>query len=300
MRTDTPPMTEGGSSPRVLIVALGLLALVLAGCGHANPKPPPDEQTDYVALGDSYTAVAGAGPFQDRVCFRSDTDYPALVAQRMDISSFSNVSCGGATSDALVHPQIQENQRGSNQPQLNALTTETKLVTIGIGLNNDKIAAALLYSCLRKDGKLPASCAGYLKAQDSGIPGIIANMAGTVGNDLTKIRERSPKARIILVGYPRTLPDQGNCPDLMPYPAKALDRIRVVLKLANQDLAAVAKRAKVDYIDMYAASVGHDACSDDPWVAGSKDVPDKALNFHPYDSYHQAVADKIVALLGKQ
>jgi hypothetical protein len=95
------------------------------------------------------------------------------------------------------------------------------------------------------------------------------------------------------------LADDKDCPTALPLPDAAADRLRMTLKLVNQDLARTAKSAKVDYIDMYAASRGHELCSTDPWMAGELNVPGTALQFHPYNSYHRAVADKIVALLTK-
>ena len=95
------------------------------------------------------------------------------------------------------------------------------------------------------------------------------------------------------------LADDRGCPTALPLPDAAADRLRTVLRLVNSDLAEVARKQKVDFIDMYAASPGHELCSNDPWMAGERNVPGKALQFHPYTSYHRAVADKILALLKK-
>ena len=65
---------RSGSVAAVLLTLL----LVVSGCGKkAAPDPPPDDTTDYVALGDSFTAVAGTGPYTDEICNRGAEDYPA-------------------------------------------------------------------------------------------------------------------------------------------------------------------------------------------------------------------------------
>jgi len=56
-----------------------------------------------------------------------------------------------------------------------------------------------------------------------------------------------------------------------------------------------------DYIPSIARNhlEGHDVCSGDPWVNGSRDQPGKAVALHPFEEFHEAVAKRIVALLEK-
>ena len=279
-------------------------ALTLSACGKKELPPPPEESNYYVGLGDSFTAVAGYGPFQD-ACQRSEADYPALVAKKLDVSSFADVSCGGAQTVNLTQSQVIAG-KGVNQAQLDAVSPATRLVTIGMGLNDaptttngTRISYLLLFTCLPdQDGKRPKTCPTYLQQPDSGFDSVIASLADDVQNGLQQIRQQAPRARIVLVGYPRVAPDKGTCKQL-PFPPVALDRIRTVVRAADEALAEVAKKEGADYVDMWAASRGHDACSEDPWVNGAKAVKGKALQFHPYEAYHRAVAAKIVALVGK-
>ncbi|MFL6158602.1 MAG: SGNH/GDSL hydrolase family protein [Marmoricola sp.] len=283
----------------VLAVA-ALVGLVgLGACGKGNPKPSVKDITTYVALGDSYTAVSGAGPFTDTTCLRSDTDYPALVAKRLSIPGFENVSCGGATSDNLTQRQFPATGTGSNPPQLDALTHDTTLVTLGIGGNDFDLGSAL-YPCLSPGGRTTAACAKYLNQSSSGISASISKVGVQVAANIRSVRKAAPGARIILVGYPRVLADDTDCPDQVPVPAEAAQRIRETGTMMNDTLRSAARRTHVDFIDMYAASEGHDVCSASPWVNGQRAVPGQALPFHPYVAYHEAVADKIVALLSKK
>src|SRR5690348_12714706 len=112
------------------VLALTLLALALAACG-VKGNPHPKTLDSYVSLGDSYTALAGTGPFIDSACKRTETNYPHLVAKDLGIKDFTDVSCGGATSAALTTDQAILKPRASRSPQLEALTKNTKLVTLG-------------------------------------------------------------------------------------------------------------------------------------------------------------------------
>ncbi|MCW2784380.1 MAG: Lipase 2 precursor [Marmoricola sp.] len=284
---------------RALTVLAALALVVLSACG-APQAPPIKPVVGYVALGDSFTAVAGTGPFTDSGCLRSDADYPALVAAKLGYKNYDNVSCGGATSSDLTSTQFPSNGHGANPPQLEALTKDTKLVTLGMGLNNLGLSYYLLYACLPVNGKTPVTCKKYLHQPDTAVTAAIAKMGAMVRTNLKAIRQAAPKARVVLVGYPRLLPDGTDCASQVPLPPAALDRIRTTLVDVNTTLRDVAKRSGADYIDMYAASEGHDVCSADPWVDGQTNLPGQALAFHPYKAYHVAVADKIAALVGKK
>jgi len=295
MTSSSLPRARAGAG---LLLVLALLGL--AACGTAG-NPHPKNLDTYVAMGDSYTALAGTGPYSDTGCRRTTTDYPELVAKALDVANFTNASCGGATSADLTQDQTLKNPPGSRPPQMAELSKETKLVTLGIGLNNgaSPMSYLLLYVCLPVNGITLPQCSQYLKVPQSSVVAAIRTIAGEVKDNLKTIRKAAPNARIVLVGYPRVLADDRDCPTALPLPEAAATRLREAMKLVNQYLAATAKKAKVDYIDMYRASQGHELCSNEPWVAGEANVPGKALQFHPYDAYHQAVADKIVALLKK-
>jgi len=289
---------------RSLALALAAVcAVTLAGCGKKQPVEPPHQGASFVALGDSFTAVAGTGPFTDPTfCARSTHDYPRLVAEKMHLTSFADVSCGGASPLNLTQAQVVSgvNGTGTNQPQLDALSTDTTLVTVGIGLNATANGIPISYLATELCGPKNVNdtkCTAYQQVADSDWAGVIDDMGDQVADGIKKIRQRAPDARIVLVGYPRVLPDQGACTKQVPLPGLALKRLRTTLRLTDHVLRKAAADEDADYIDMYTASAGHDACSADPWVNGYRDVKGKAYAYHPFASYHRAVAEKIVALL---
>jgi hypothetical protein len=105
---------------------------------------------------------------------------------------------------------------------------------------------------------------------------------------------------VVLVGYPRILPDSGDCPDRLPLAPAMEPRLRAVMKQIDDGWRRAAAAVGVDYVDTWAMSRGHDVCSSDPWVNGASDVAGEAAPLHPFPAFHRAVADAIVALLGKR
>lgn len=281
----------------VFFLAAALVALV--GCGAADPtvRPLPTSPfSPYVALGDSYTAVSGIDAEVGDACLRSTTAYPNLVAEELGIADVTMAACGGATTANLSTTQYPLN-RGRNEPQLDALDESTKLVTVGIGLNDEAYSTLTLVSCFLIKGKQQSTCAPYLARPDSELDDLVALIGRNVATAIDKIQAAAPNARVIFVGYPRLLAPQSDCDSQVPLAPKALERVRTSGKDVNETLKQVAREAGIDFVDMYAASAGHDVCSDDPWVSGQRAANGQAFPFHPFQGYHVAVAEKIAALL---
>ncbi len=301
MRTQITPPGQRPARATGQAVAAGLLALALLALTACGAKPPgnphPSEFPSYAALGDSYSAGVALTPLSDATCLRSSSNYAGLLANKLSIPSLDDVTCGGAKSVNLTQPQVTN--RGTNPPQLDAVSKDTKLVTLGIGLNDFNLSFALLYACLPVNGKRTSACATYLQMTPQTLATTIRMMGDGVANDLKEIRTRAPHARIVLIGYPRLLPDDSDCPAQVPVPAEAATRLRETVRAVNDTFIAVAKAQRVDYINTYAASKGHDVCSSDPWVNGQNFIPGKAYAFHPFAAYHVAVADMLFALLKK-
>lgn len=272
--------------------ALALVgALVLGGCGDAKSGGAA-----YVALGDSYSSGAGIAPLSDEACQRSTSDYGSLVAHGLHSTSFEDVTCGGATTSDLTHEQ----SGSGNDPQLDAIGPDTRLVTLTIGLNDDKISSALLYACLAPSGVPSVWCQQLYGAPDTAADKVLADAADRVATALMLVRKKAPEARLVLVGYPRFFPDTGSCPDRVPMAEQMVPKVRRALATANDKWRKAADKAGADYVDTWTMSKGHDVCSADPWVNGAGAVPGVAAALHPFESYHRAVAAAILRLVKKQ
>ena len=278
---------------------MALLATVAAcGGGDDDPVFGPIEQV--VALGDSYAAGPGINPIVDGTCQRSGSNYGSLVAKKLKAQNYQDSTCGGADTKDLVTGQTR---RGVvvNQPQLSSVTEATDLVTVGIGLNNGGASAFALYVCL-PSLNLKDYCDQYLALPESDIIKKVDQIADSVKIGIESIRDLAPNTRVVLVGYPRALPDDAECPDILPLTGEAADRLRLVLKAADVAYRRIAKESKIQYVSTYAASKGHDMCSADPWANGLKDnsATGGGAALHPTPAFMAAVADRVVAAVSKK
>ena len=274
-----------------------------SGAGRTGPSAPgPVASADdlaggrYVALGDSFTAAPLVPVTRiARGCFRSDANYPSLLAESLDLR-LRDVSCSGATTRHLLRRQPTVQGAGV-APQLRVVDGRAELVTLGIGGNDLGLFGRLLRTCLdvRRVDPDGAPCA------ESDVGRRMLAAAPTIGahveRAVERVQRRAPGARVVLVGYPRIAPSVGICPGRLPFASGDVGFGDRVLRALDGALRAAARATGVDYLDMYAASEGHDVCSDDPWVNGRQTQPGLALAFHPLAAGMRAVATELESLL---
>jgi lysophospholipase L1-like esterase len=272
-----------------------LLAALLPGAASASAP-------SYVALGDSYTS----GPLIPYLtgtpagCLRSSHDYPALVAAAIGASSFTDVSCSGASTANMTGSESVA--FGTNPPQLNAVKASTTLVTLGIGGNDIGFSdIALLCSSLSFIDPFGAPCKRHYSA--GGIDRLAEAVAQTgpkVAAVLEDIHSRAPAARVLLVGYPALLPATGDgCWPLAPFAYGDVPYLRGVELKLNQMLASEAAAHGATYVDTYTDSTGHNLCNGPgtKWIEGI--VPTSlAAPVHPNAPGEKAMARQVLAALG--
>ncbi|MGF1430825.1 SGNH/GDSL hydrolase family protein [Kitasatospora sp. LaBMicrA B282] len=272
----------------------------------------------YVALGDSYTAglkldPPGGGP---KGCGRSTANYPSLVAARLDLAPdrFTDVSCASATTADLT--SAQQVSGGPNPPQLDALTPDTRLVTVGIG-GNDAQFSNVLEQCiedgLKNDMKKwvdpakasAAPCQAAYTAPDGSSK--LDALLGTVGQRLSavlaEVGRRAPAAKVYVVGYPALLPvDPADCTHTLgqamaPGDVTFLDTEEQHL---NAELRQQAQAAGAVYVDTYTPSVGHDMCAgkSNRWIEPPLPSAGRAP-VHPNAAGQQGMAAAVLASVGR-
>ncbi|MBW0106225.1 SGNH/GDSL hydrolase family protein [Pseudonocardia sp. KRD291] len=256
----------------------------------------------YVALGDSYAA----GPLvpvqtgQPAGCLRSNQNYPSVLAKSAAQKDFVDVTCSGAKTDDFSAPQPVN--PGPNPPQYDALTGSEGLVTLTIG-GNDIGFGDIIQKCVSVSSTnlLGAACKDfYSRGGSDELTGRIDGTASKISDALDEIKERSPQARVAVVGYPSILPDTGpGCYPIVPFSAGDTAYLRDVEKKLNAMLAEQAKDAKVDFVDTYTPTIGHDACQvpGRKWVEGL--VPTSpAAPVHPNASGERAMAAALGEVVG--
>lgn len=288
-----------------LVLALVLAVGLLAGCTSSDDRPAAAASSRptysrYVALGDSYSA-GPLIPTSDLAggCLRSDHNYPSLLARQLQVSVVKDVTCSGADTGDLTGVQRTFGD-ARIPPQLRAVTADTDLVTIGIGGNDLSLFATLVNTCtqLRASDPTGSPCTRRLTSRGTDLAGVTRTISGNVQRSLEAIRGRAPKATVVLVGYLRLVPDHGTCPALPLATGDYAEGRRISVAL-DRALRTAARRAHVTFVDMYAASAGHDICSSDPWVNGATTDRQKALSYHPFASGMRADAAAIRRALAR-
>lgn len=269
----------------VLLVALAVLAASLV-----PPPVPEPTYTRYVAFGDSFTAAPYV-PVTDLAsgCLRSRDNYPHQVARTLRIPELEDRSCTGAQVADLAGSQ--RTRLGFDiAPQLGALTRDTDLVTVGLGFNDGRLYGRIASRCRQVELCRLADERPELRA-------IVGRVATTLTRALVDIKRRAPRARVLLVGYPRMLPPRGDCvelPRMRPEDRQTFRELNAEL-VQQQEFAAYV--AQVEYVDFYARSFGHDICSARPWVEGRSGDARRAASLHPLPAGQRALAELVTETL---
>ncbi|OZM74612.1 GDSL family lipase [Amycolatopsis antarctica] len=292
-----------------IVTVSALLAVLLPGSASADAVPEwgkagsgPDDAVEYVALGDSYTA----GPLipllrLDPVgCAKSTSNYPSLLAGRLGVSRFTDVSCSAADTGDMT--AAQSVPLGSNKPQLDALDAGTDLVTLGIGGNDHGVFGSIISTCpgLRDADPAGAPCREHFT--ENGVDTLMTAIADTgrsVEGVLREIRSRAPEATVLAVGYPRIAPESGYCAAL-PFAEGDyawLNSIEEALNKAVSD--AVGAEGTSSYVDTFGPSLGHDACAGgQAWINGKDTNLLAAASYHPFRRGMEGIAGVLAEHLG--
>ncbi|WP_327288124.1 SGNH/GDSL hydrolase family protein [Streptomyces sp. NBC_01198] len=261
------------------------------GAGHGRPAA-----VRYVALGDSYTSGPAIPTQVDANCARSDENYPSLVDRAGRFARFTDVSCGGATTAQMWQAQ------GTNGPQLDAVTQDTTLVTLQIG-GNDIGFSSIIATCAGLSVTAPTGspCKQHYRAV--GIDQLTVDVVKTapkIAQVLHEVHHRAPHARVVVVGYPDLLPDDGvGCFPAVPFAAGDFPYLRDTEKQLNAMLKIEALFGGAEYVDTYRPTVGHDMCKApaDRWIEPL--VPaSPAAPAHPNAKGEQVMAQAVTAKVG--
>ncbi|MFH0173424.1 SGNH/GDSL hydrolase family protein [Streptomyces cacaoi] len=243
------------------LAALGSCALVAASAApaaaHGGGSDGGGGGSRYVALGDSYTSGPLIPRQVDANCARSDHNYPSIVAGRLRTATFKDVSCSGATTEHMWKAQ------GTNGPQLEAVGRNSDIVTVQIG-GNDIGFGTIIGTCAQLSAQDPTGnpCQRHYGA--SGVDQLtvaIAKAGPKVARVLQAVHDRAPHARILVVGYPDLLPDDGSgCAPSVPFATQDFPYLRDTGKRLNLMLRLVARWNHAEYVDTYGPTIGHDMC----------------------------------------
>lgn len=267
---------------------LALTACTTTQAGQAALAPG----SRYVALGSSFAAGAGIGPTKPGTperCQRTAINYATLLAQRLNLT-LDDQTCGGATTAHILGPWNEL------PPQAEAITPDTRLVTVTIGGNDLRYVAGLMGSSCRAGAPVMAGPCwptpiptedDYAKAE-TGLRQVAQMVAA-----------RAPRARLVFVQYVTLVPDQP-CAAAMLVPADAAISRGIGERLAAIT-ARVARESGALVLPADALSRDHTPCSAVPWSHGMSAGYDRTQGapWHPNAAGHAAIANALAERLDR-
>jgi hypothetical protein len=203
----------------------------------------------------------------------------------------------------MTEPQTGLPAGGTNPPQFNALRADATLVTVGIG-GNDAGLVGVAEKCAELGATSPTghACRDYwAPGGNDQVTARIEAAKPKIAAVLQGIHQRSPKARVAIIGYPDATARNGeSCWPLVPL---SPDDMRYIDELINRINAMIKGQAELngaEYIDTYTDSIGHDVCKlpPDRWFEGI--VPtEPAYPMHPNGKGEASMARSAIAVLSR-
>ncbi|WP_435106461.1 SGNH/GDSL hydrolase family protein [Nocardiopsis synnemataformans] len=303
----------------------GLVALwceATDGVCPAEELPPitEEEQTDwrvrmepedaalwgnYVALGDSYSSGDGAGDYAPDTaeaggCWRSENAYPRVVAEEFDFAgSLAFYACSSHKGSEMIE------QIGTSESQIERVTENTSLVTLGIG-GNDLGFIPVLRTCMVR---MPLLESSVCVEQEEEVDRRMRTFEETLTEILGEVRDRAPDARILVLGYPRLFPED---PPGMYYTLTRSDQlwlnglaqrfnelIRDTAYRADGDVYGGRETGSVEYVNTFSALSGHEVSADAAWLNGivlgqlGEGLRVDRASFHPTAQGQLSIAERV-------
>lgn len=269
---------------------LATVAMALGFTAIPADAAPPVPDVDLVAVGDSYTAGTGAGPYTTPFpCLQTDTGY---VDRLKDLPIVDDASTNAACSGALLTdgpsdiPSVMEQIAALGASE--TLSGRTELVTLTAGANDLDFATPLRVCAVSP-----------LEICQQSIQAVLGNLTAIQAHlveALTAIHKAAPRATIVVFGYPLLFdPDHGGATLLSPDAQALVNAGTLTLNNAIAQAVATANaeaKANAVYVDVMEDFMGH-AINDyaDPWINFDPADPFAPQNFHPNADGHKAYAD---------
>jgi lysophospholipase L1-like esterase len=248
----------------------------------------------YVAMGSSFAAGPGLPsrvPGSPRRAGRSTGNYAHLVARALSLD-LHDVTFSGATTGDILGPSA------AGQPaQLDAVTPDTVLVTITAGGNDVGFVPRLTLASL----PWPLRALPRVRARVSGLgdPGAaderFAQLERNLAAIASRLHDRAPACRVLLVDYLTILPSDGRDLGVPPAGIAAWGQ-KTAARLAATTQAA-ANAAGWDYVAASAASADHHAWSATPWTRRFHLSLRGGAPYHPNAAGMTAVAELVTGVL---
>jgi lysophospholipase L1-like esterase len=283
------------------------------GATQGTPSAPIEIRTSgfqnpyshYYALGDSYSAGEGAPPYTNQTCHHSNNTYSFLLNDEtprpFDMPTPDLIACSSATTGS-IDQTAQQGTPGTQLQQLKSQPQGDVLVTLTIG-GNDIGFSSVLKSCILSFH----SCTSMQASVSQKITALEPRLVQVY----KEIRQASPAADIVVLGYPLLVADpaHADCHNPIMHVGLSAAEMTMIRTLAHQLNTVIAQAAAQAGVvsatsEVESAFAGHEMCApleSNEWINEITGLNDNlAGTAHPelagYEAYASVVDQALYAL----
>jgi lysophospholipase L1-like esterase len=273
---------------------LALASLILCSCTRLQEATGLAPGSRYVSLGSSFAAGAGIGqirPSTPERCGRSINNYASLLAEKLELI-LDDQGCGGAKTEHVLGPWNEV------PAQIDAVTPDTRLVTVTIGGNDLNYVGILFGASCSPEGRSlvrpTESCREATPPRQDDYAHTEENLRAIAA----AVRRRAPQAILVFVQYVTLVPE--TLCDAIPLSPDAADLTREIGRKLAATTRKVAQESGAILLPADQLSRGHTPCDPQPWATGLPPDYDRSVGapWHPNAVGHAAIAEAIAQRIG--
>lgn len=262
-----------------------------------------------LALGDSYSSGQGAGGYDEETtghgntCFRSDGAWPHVLADRLGLVALPSLACSGAVTSQVTDGNRARKEEERRVSQVSRIAGDPGVITITIG-GNDAGFADVLSDCVTGD-----CAARYDRPSGDVLEERIGELGARLPSVYRAIQRAAPRARLVVVGYPRLFPARaprrrpvGNCAAGKEIKADEVDYLNARTTSLNAAIAGAADVAGADFVDVTGAFSGRELrCEGETYLNRLRLNTDLfPASFHPNAAGHERLGEVVAARLAAE
>ncbi|WIM93125.1 SGNH/GDSL hydrolase family protein [Actinoplanes oblitus] len=239
----------------------------------------------YAALGSSFASGPGIAPVVDVAAMRSGANYPHRLARLLG-ADLTDLTVSGATTATILAEQLP------------GLPESADLVTVTAGGNDLRYMGSMLHTAwhrLRPRGIAAKMLAaefpdGLVEPTAADVARAVAGLAEIVD----RVRERAPRARVLLVDYLTVVGEQTVPAPGVPFEPDEIERFRGIQTTLEEVFVTAAATSGADLVAVSGISRDHGLGAADPWISPfTTDPATTHGSLHPNARGMAAVANEI-------
>lgn len=293
MRSPIRTNYNAGKMMTNILIAVVWLFIAATGAQADNADQRMKESANYINMGSSYAAGLAITPAKSLSiprCGQSEANYASLLANKLNLK-LDDRSCEGAYS---IHLLKSWNEL---PPQIDAVTSDTKLVTITVGGNDLSYVEDLLAIVCSEseiahfEGRKSPCFQETLVSED-----VYMQLKNNLIEITQQIFKRAPKAQVIYIQYVTLIPNEL-C-KTTPLAKVEAGRMRLLAKRLATITAAAAEETNAMLLHTDTLSAKHTSCDAEPWSTGYfASNHTEGAPWHPNRLAHEIIAQELQKML---